>query len=136
VTSRLANRLRRVEERAGLVDEVEAILNEVNIWHTDALLLQLIAFIEDAIAAAAGEHVTGGPSDEMLRTSHLGTRAKYETALAEIPPGTFERLLAAFVARAGADDLHGNVLAQRDLNLRRSLLTRLFPDEDIIGMAR
>jgi hypothetical protein len=88
MTSRLAYRLRRVEERAGLVNEVEAILDSLDGYQSQAILLHLIAHLE-------GEE---GPSDERLRQTPMN-RARYEQVLASLPEGTVERLLAAILER-------------------------------------
>jgi hypothetical protein len=131
--NRLEYRLKRLEAAAGQTDPVSAILDEIDIWHVDALLLQVIAII----AEASGELVKGGPTAAMLRTSHIGTREKYEAAIAQIPEGTAGRLLSAFIARAReGTDLLDEVRAYRALTLRRNRFTQLFPDEDILEMPK
>jgi hypothetical protein len=127
----LSARLARLEQKAGSTDQVQEILDGVSIWHVDALHLKLIALI----AEASGLPVKDGPTEAMLRSSHLGSREKYEAAIAAIPEGIFERLLSAFIARAGEKDLLDEVLDHRALTLRRSKLTQFFPDEDIIEVA-
>ena len=84
---------------------------------------------------SSGLPVKDGPTEAMLRSSHLGTREKYEAAIAAIPEGIFERLLSAFIARAGEKDLLDEVLDHGALTLRRSKFTQFFPDEDIIEVA-
>ena len=97
--SRLAYRVRRVEERAGLVNEVDAILDSLDGYQSQAILLRLVAYVEGQFARADGLPVEEGPSDERLRQTPLQPRARYEQVLASIPEGTFERLLAAFLER-------------------------------------
>jgi hypothetical protein len=129
MTSPLESRLKRLEQKAGSTDQVQQILDSVGMWTADALLLQVIAII--------GELDAGVPTAAMLRTSHIGTREKYEAAIAQIPEGTAERLLSAFIARAGeGTDLLDEVMACRALTLRRNLVTQLFPDEDILEMPK
>jgi hypothetical protein len=99
MTSRLAYRLRRVEERAGLLNEVDTILDSLDGYQSRAIMLRLVAFVECQFARADGLHAEGGPSDEDLRQPPLQPRARYEQVLASIPEGTFERLLAAFIDR-------------------------------------
>ena len=60
MTSRLAYRLRRVEERAGLVNEVDAILDSLDGYRSDAILLRLEAYVEGQLAQAQRPPRRGG----------------------------------------------------------------------------
>ncbi len=54
MTTRLASRLRRVEERARLVNEVDAILDSLDSYQSEAIQLRLIAYLEDQLASLKG----------------------------------------------------------------------------------
>jgi hypothetical protein len=83
--NRFDTRLRKLEALQG--DDVDSILDELDGYQSQAILLHLIAHLE-------GED---GPSDERLRQTPMN-RARYEQVLASIP-GTSERLLAAVLER-------------------------------------
>jgi hypothetical protein len=87
MASRFDGRIKRLEAMQG--DDVESILDELDGYQSQAILMHLIAHLE-------GED---GPSDERLRQTPLQPRARYEQVLASIPEGTFERLFAAFLER-------------------------------------
>jgi hypothetical protein len=100
MANRFEGRLRKLEALQG--EEVDAILDGLDGYQSEAILLSLIAFAEGEIAQASGLPVEDGPSDERLRqTPFSGARARYEQVLASIPPGVPERLMAAIVERAG-----------------------------------
>jgi hypothetical protein len=129
MTSHLESRLKRLEEKAGSTDQVGQILDSVDLWTVDALLLQVIALIGEA----TGELESGAPTDAMLRTS-IYNRQTYDEAIAKIAPGTIDRLLGAFIANAGEGGLLDEVLACRALRLRWNRFTQLFPDQDITSV--
>jgi hypothetical protein len=82
MANRFDGRIKRLEALQG--EEVDEILDELDGYQSEALLLHLMAF-------ASGED---GPSDEQLRQTPLQPRARYEQVLASIPEGTAERLFA------------------------------------------
>jgi hypothetical protein len=84
--NRFDGRLKKLEAMQG--DDVESILDGLSHEQSHALLAFLMALLE-------GEE---GPSDERLRGSYL-SRDRFAAALASIPDGTVERLLAGFLER-------------------------------------
>jgi hypothetical protein len=86
MANRFDGRLKKLEAMQG--DDVESILDGLSHEEGHALLTYLLALLE-------GEE---GPSDERLRGSYL-SRDRFAAALASIPDGTVERLLAGFIER-------------------------------------
>lgn len=86
MASRFDGRLKRLEALQG--EDVDAILDSLDSYQSQALLIHLIAILE-------GEE---GPSDERRRQTPMN-RERYYAALASIPEGTVERLLAAVLER-------------------------------------
>lgn len=86
MANRFEGRIKRLE--ALQRDDVESIVDGLDGYQSEALLIHLLAHLE-------GED---GPTDERLRQTPMN-RARYDAVLASIPPGVAERLMAAFVAR-------------------------------------
>jgi hypothetical protein len=84
--SRFETRLKKLEAMQG--DDVESILEGLNYEQGVALLTLLMALLDGAEQ----------PRDERLRGCGL-SRDRYSEALASIPEGTFERLLAGYLER-------------------------------------
>jgi len=86
MASRFEARIKKLEALQG--NDVESILDKLDGYESQALLIHLFAHLE----------VEEGPSDERLRQTPMN-RDRYNAALASIPPGVPERLIAAFIAR-------------------------------------
>jgi hypothetical protein len=89
----LSSRVRRLEERAALADDVERILDTLSHEQTMAVLAHFIAIARTQLGEGDGE-----PTDKQLGQS-TPTRTRYEAALASLPEGTEDRLMAAFVRK-------------------------------------
>jgi hypothetical protein len=89
MASRLESRIKRLEALKG--DDVDAILDALSYEQRQAFLSYLIALLD-------GEEE---PSNESLSRIPL-SRDRYVEAMASIPAGVQERLIAAFVARVQA----------------------------------
>ena len=78
--------VKRLEALQG--DDVDSLLDGLNYEQGQAILTYLMALLKGVEE----------PSDERLRQTPMN-RERYSAALASIPPGVPERLMAAFIAR-------------------------------------
>jgi hypothetical protein len=89
--NRFEGRIKRLE--ALQTDDVESLLDGLNYGQGRAILTYLMALLKGVEE----------PSDERLRQIPMN-RERYSAALASIPPGVPERLMAAFIARVQRQD--------------------------------